>query len=514
MRLMHALAKVGGNTTLSRILGFVRDLVFARLFGANEMTDAFFVAFKIPNFLRRLFAEGAFSVAFVPVLSEYKATRSFADLKTFVDHIASTLGLVLLIVSVVGVLAAPLLIALFAPGWYFGDGGDADLAADMLRLTFPYLLFISLTAFAGGIFNTHNQFGIPSFTPVLLNLVLIACAYWLSPFVDPPIMSLAWGVLIAGIAQFTFQLPFLYRLKLLPNFTKPTFKDEGISRVLKLMAPAIFGVSVTQLNLLLDTLIASFLQKGSISWLYYSDRLMEFPVGILGVALGTVILPNLSRKHAESSPREFSVMLDWALRWAVLLGIPAAVGLLVLAGPLIATLFQSDVFDAHDVQMARLSLMAYSCGLIPFMMIKVLAPGFYAQQDTKTPVKIAIVAMVVNMVMNLILMQFLQHTGLALATSIAAAVNATLLFRILRKREIYQPPSGWPLLLLRAAIAAAVMGGMLYWLAGPLQQWLVSDWVWQTSHLAAWVITGAVTYFATLAVVGVRVRDFRGREVE
>jgi len=513
VRLMHALAKVGGNTTLSRIFGFVRDLVFARLFGANEMTDAFFVAFKIPNFLRRLFAEGAFSVAFVPVLSEYKATRSFEDLKTFVDHIASTLGLVLLIVSVIGVLAAPLLIALFAPGWYFGNGGDADLAADMLRLTFPYLLFISLTAFAGGILNTHNQFGIPAFTPVLLNLVLIGCAYWLSPFVDPPIMSLAWGVLIAGIAQFTFQLPFLYRLKLLPKFTKPTFRDEGITRVLKLMAPAIFGVSVTQLNLLLDTLIASFLQKGSISWLYYADRLMEFPVGILGVALGTVILPNLSRKHAESSSQEFSAMLDWALRWAVLLGIPSAVGLLVLAGPLIATLFQSDVFDAHDVQMARLSLMAYSCGLVPFMVIKVLAPGFYAQQDTKTPVKIAIVAMVVNMVMNLILMQFLQHAGLALATSIAAAVNATLLFRILRKREIYQPPSGWLLLLLRAGIAAGVMGGALYWLAGPLQQWLVSDWVWQAGHLAAWVIAGAVTYFVVLAVVGVRVRDFRGREV-
>ncbi|MEN8213394.1 MAG: murein biosynthesis integral membrane protein MurJ [Pseudomonadota bacterium] len=510
---MHALAKVGGNTTLSRILGFVRDLVFARLFGANEMTDAFFVAFKIPNFLRRLFAEGAFSVAFVPVLSEYKTTRSFEDLKTFVDHVASTLGLILLIVSVIGVLGAPLLIALFAPGWYFGDSGNAELAAEMLRLTFPYLLFISLTAFAGGILNTHNQFGIPAFTPVLLNLVLIACAYWLSPLVDPPIMSLAWGVLFAGIAQFAFQLPFLARLKLLPKFTTPTFRDEGISRVLRLMAPAIFGVSVTQLNLLLDTLIASFLQKGSISWLYYSDRLMEFPVGILGVALGTVILPNLSKKHAESSPREFSAMLDWAMRWAVLLGIPAAVGLLVLAGPLIATLFQSDVFDAQDVRMARWSLMAYSCGLIPFMMIKVLAPGFYAQQDTKTPVKIAIVAMVVNMVMNIILMQFLQHAGLALATSIAATVNATLLFRILRKREIYQPPRGWLLLLLRAGIAAAVMGGMLLWLAGPLQQWLDAGWQWKVGHIALWVTAGAALYFATLAVVGIRVRDFRAQQV-
>lgn len=510
---MHALAKVGGNTTLSRILGFARDLVFARLFGANEMTDAFFVAFKIPNFLRRLFAEGAFSVAFVPVLSEYKTTRGFDELKSFVDHVASTLGLVLLSISLLGVLGAPLLIALFAPGWYFGGGGNAELAGEMLRLTFPYLLFISLTAFAGGILNTHNQFGIPAFTPVLLNLVLIACAYGLSPFVDPPIMSLAWGVLFAGIAQFAFQLPFLYRLKLLPDFTRPTFSDEGISRVLKLMAPAIFGVSVTQLNLLLDTLIASFLQKGSISWLYYSDRLMEFPVGILGVALGTVILPNLSKKHAESSPQEFSSMIDWAMRAAVLLGIPAAVGLMVLAGPLIATLFQSEIFDAEDVRMARLSLIAYSCGLMPFMAIKVLAPGFYARQDTKTPVKIAVVAMVVNMVMNLILMQFLQHAGLALATSIAAAVNATLLYLGLRSREVYRPPSDWPRLLLQTAVAAAVMGGCLYWLAGPLHTWLVADWTWKTGHLVLWVISGAAIYFAALAAVGVRLADFRGQRL-
>jgi len=446
---------VGGNTLLSRVLGFMRDLVFAQVFGANAQTDAFFVAFKIPNFLRRLFAEGAFATAFVPVLTEYKTTREFSDLKTFVDHVAGTLGVVLLGVTLLGVVGAPVLIVIFAPG-FIDEPEKQALATEMLRLTFPYLLFISLTAFAGGVLNSHGRFGIPAFTPVLLNLVLIAAALWLSPLMDQPILALAWGVLIAGITQFVFQLPFLNQLKLLPRLRFAP-KDEGVRRVGRLMLPALFGVSVTQLNLLLDTLIASFLVSGSISWLYYSDRLMEFPQGILGVAIGTVILPGLARKHAEKSHESFSHMLDWGMRWIFLFGLPSAVGLMLLAGPMIATLFQSAVFSAHDVQMAQRSLWAYSLGLMPFMFIKVLAPGYYSRQDTKTPVKIAVIAMVTNMVLNIALVFPLQHAGLALATSMAAALNAFLLYKGLRKIDVYRPVAGWLWLSWRVVVSCLSM---------------------------------------------------------
>ncbi|WP_428609568.1 murein biosynthesis integral membrane protein MurJ [Sedimenticola sp.] len=505
--MFRSLAKVGSNTLLSRILGFIRDLVVAHIFGANAGTDAFFVAFKIPNFLRRLFAEGAFAVAFVPVLTEYKERRSFDDLKRFVDHVAGTLGGVLLAVTLAGVLGAPVLAMIFAPG-FIGAEGKLDLAVDMLRLTFPYLLFISLTAFAGGILNAHGRFGIPAFTPVFLNVSLISCAIWLAPQMDQPIMALAWGVLLAGILQLLFQIPFLRHLRLLPRFRFAP-GDEGVRRIGKLMLPALFGVSVTQLNLLLDTLIASFLVSGSISWLYYSDRLMEFPLGILGVGLATVILPNLSKKHATESPEGFSYVIDWALRWGLLLGLPAAVGLFVLAGPMIATLFQSSLFDATDVIMSRRSLMAYSLGLLSFILIKVLAPGYYSRQDTRTPVKIAVIAMIANMVMNIILVFPLAHAGLALATSLSATLNAFLLFRGLRKAEVYRPEAGWPLLILRGVTASAVMGGLLYWGVGDLASWMEgSTWdkVWR---LLVWVMAGIGSYFAVLALLGIGPRHFR-----
>ncbi|MES9846266.1 MAG: murein biosynthesis integral membrane protein MurJ [Candidatus Sedimenticola sp. PURPLELP] len=503
------LAKVGSNTMLSRILGFIRDLVFAHVFGANAGTDAFFVAFKIPNFLRRLFAEGAFSVAFVPVLSEYKVKRSFDELKQFVDHVAGTLAGVLLAVTLVGVLGAPVIVSLFGGGFLVrGEMATFWLTSDMLRLTFPYLLFISLTAFAGGILNTHNRFGVPAFTPVLLNLSLIGCAFWLAPLMDTPIKALAWGVLIAGIVQFLFQLPFLHQLKLLPAFRFAP-KDEGVRRIGKLMLPALFGVSVTQVNLLLDTLIASFLQEGSISWLYYSDRLVELPVGVLGVALATVILPSLSKKHAADSQEGFSATLDWALRWALLLGLPAAVGLLLLSGPMIATLFQSSVFDARDVAMSQRSLMAYSLGLMPFILIKIFAPGFYARQDTRTPVKIAVIAMVTNMVLNLILVFPLAHAGLALATALSASLNALLLYRGLRGEGVYQPPKGWPGLLLKAGVASLVMGAVLFWLGGELQLWLELDSWSRVSRLLVAVFSGAAAYFAALFLMGIRGRHFK-----
>ncbi len=505
--MFKSLAKVGSNTMLSRVLGFVRDLVFAHIFGANAGTDAFFVAFKIPNFLRRLFAEGSFSVAFVPVLVEYKAKRTFEELQLFVGNVAGTLGGILLLVTTLGVLGSPVLVMIFAPG-FIGVEGKMVLAADMLRLTFPYLLFISLTAFAGSILNSYDRFGIPAFTPVLLNVVLIASALWLSPMMDRPIVALAWGVLLAGIVQFLFQLPFLKQLGLLPRF-RFTPKDEGVRRIVQLMLPAIFGVSVTQLNLLLDTLIASFLTDGSISWLYYSDRLMEFPLGILGVGLATVILPSLSHKHATESPDGFSHTLNWALRWVLLLGVPCAVGLFMLAGPMIATLFQSKVFLASDVAMAQRSLMAYSIGLFPFIMIKVLAPGFYARQDTKTPVKIAVLAMVTNMVFNIILVFPLAHAGLALATTLSACLNAGLLFRSLRRDGVFQPEAGWLSLILRGLAAAAAMGVVLYLLAGDLTGWMgVGTWdkIWR---LALLICAGAGVYGVILWLLGIRIKHFR-----
>ncbi len=507
--MLKSLTTVGGNTMLSRVLGFIRDLVLARMFGADAATDAFFVAFKIPNFLRRLFAEGAFATAFVPVLMEYKEQRSHDELKALVDHVAGTLGLVLLVVSFLGVLAAPLLVSVFAFGWVMeGATEKLELAAQMLRLTFPYLLFISLTAFAGGILNAHNRFAVPAFTPVLLNLCLIGAALWLSPMFDQPVVALAWGVLIAGVAQFAFQLPFLHRLQLFPAF-RPAPRHEGVSRIMKLMVPALFAVSVVQINLLLDTVLASFLQTGSISWLYYSDRLMEFPQGVLGVALATVILPGLSRRHADGDPRAFSQTLDWGLRTTVLLGTPAATGLAVLSAPMIATLFLSGNFDPLDVRMASLSLMAYSVGLLAFILIKVLAPGYYARQDTRTPVRIGLIAMGVNMLFNLALIFPLQHAGLALATSLSAFVNAGLLYRGLRKRGVYHPGSEWKTLWLKVLLSCAVMGGVLGWGVPALDMWIAAGFLLRAGWLALWVGVGMVVYLGCLYVMGIRPRHLR-----
>ncbi|WP_087959762.1 murein biosynthesis integral membrane protein MurJ [endosymbiont of Ridgeia piscesae] len=501
-------ATVGSNTMISRILGFVRDLVLARMFGADATTDAFFVAFKIPNFLRRLFAEGAFSLAFVPVLTEYRSQRSEQELKAFVDMMAGTLGVVLLLTTLLGVVAAPLLVMIFAPGFLSDGDGKYELAVEMLHLTFPYLFFISLTAFAGGVLNAHHRFGAPAFTPVLLNLSLIGCALWLSPMMDQPIVALAWAVLLAGGVQFMFQLPFLYQIRMIPR-PRVAFHDRGVIRVMKLMVPALFGVSVSQLNLLLDTLIASFLVSGSISWLYYSDRLMEFPVGILGVALGTVILPNLSRKHAEKSPQEFSDTLDWALRVTVLLGVPAAVGLFVLAGPTLATLFHSEAFTAQDVLMSSYSLMAYAPGLMAIMLIKILAPGFYARQDTRTPVRIGILAMAANMLFNLLLVFPLDHAGLALATTISSSLNAWLLYRGLREQSIYTPRPGWPGIWLRASMAAFAMGALLLWGVGSLDLWLGQGTWTRIVHLTFFIASGGVLYFVVLYISGIRLHHFR-----
>ena len=432
--LMRSGLVVSAMTMLSRVMGLVRDVVVATFLGAGNGSDAFFVAFKIPNFLRRLFAEGAFNQAFVPVLSEYSTQRTKQEIRELLNAVAGSLTALLALITALAMLGAPWLVWLFAPGF----GRDPDklaMTADMLRLTFPYLLLISLTAFSGSVLNTWNRFAVPAFTPVLLNISLIGAALLLMPLMEEPAMALAWGVLIAGAAQLAFQVPFLLRLGLLPT-PWPNFAHDGVKRILKLMAPALFGVSVSQINLLLDTVLASLLAVGSVSWLYYSDRLVELPLGVFGVAIGTIILPALSKRHAEQSTEHFSAMLDWAIRVVLLLGVPAALALAVLAEPFLITLFHYGAMTDNDIQMAAMSLRAYAFGLVAFMLIKVLAPGFFARQDTKTPVKVGIIAMVANMLFNLLLIWPLAHAGLALATALSAFLNAGLLGYLLYRQQV------------------------------------------------------------------------------
>ncbi|UCE89375.1 MAG: murein biosynthesis integral membrane protein MurJ [Pseudomonadota bacterium] len=514
MGLLRSTAVVSGSTLVSRVLGFVRDVVFARFFGAGLETDAFFVAFKIPNFLRRLFAEGAFSQAFVPVLSEYKTRREQAEVVDLSRHVAGMLAGVLILVTVFAVLASPLLVLVFASGWV--DQADKSaLTAYMLRITFPYLLFMSLTALAGSILNTYGRFAIPAITPVLLNVSLISAAIWVAPRMEEPVLALAWGVFVAGLAQLFFQLPAVARLGLL-RWPRWNWHHEGVQRVFRLMLPGIFGSSVAQINLLFDTWLATWLVTGSVSWLYYSDRLVEFPLGVFGIALATVILPSLSETHARSDPGAFSRTLDWALRWVLIIGTPATVSLVILAGPIISTLFQNGEFTAHDVRMASLSLMAYAVGLQGFILVKVLAPGYFARQDTRTPVRVGVAAMLLNMVLNVTFVLVLlkidfpgPHAGLALATAIAAFFNAGLLLRGLRRSGVFRAQPGWLRLFLQVLGATVVMGALVMWLAGDLTRWTqapVLERVWQ---LVLCVGVGGTAYFAALWLAGLRPGEIR-----
>ena len=489
-------------TTLSRVFGLLRDVVIATLFGPGAGVDAFIVAFRIPNFLRRLFAEGGFSQAFVPVLSEYKEQRSDKEVRALLDETSASLGLVLFAVTVVGVLAAPILVYVFAPG-FSGEPEKQLLAGDMLRITFPYILFISLTAMAAGVLNTYGQFAVPAFTPVLLNLVLISFAIWLAPQLAEPVQALAWAVLVAGVLQLLFQLPFLKRFGMLP---RPGFKrdPDGVRRILKLMLPTLFAVSITQINLLIDTVIASFLVSGSISWLYFSDRLMEFPLGVFGVALATVILPSLSKQHASGEQAQYSATMDWALKLVFLIAIPAALGLALLAGPMLTTLFQYRAFTAMDVEMSAQSLVAYSLGLPAFIFIKILASGFFSRQDTLSPVKIGVVAMLSNVILNLLLVGPLAHAGLALATSLSAFINAGLLFFLLRRKDYYQPSTGWWRYLLKIVVAVSIMAVLLYSTAPVLETWLQWDVYHRAGNLLLWIGTGALVYFISLILLGIR----------
>ena len=495
---------VSSMTLISRILGFVRDMLIARIFGVDVATDAFFVAFKIPNFLRRLFAEGAFAHAFIPVLADYKEQGSKADLKVFVDKTAGTLAGILMLLTLIGVVVAPVLILLLAPGFAW-QGSQYDLAVLLLKITFPYLLFISLVAFAGAILNAHDQFAIPALTPIFLNISMIIAAIWVAPLMEQPIVALAWGVFAAGIIQVCFQIPALMRLGLLPRF-RWGYNDPGVKKTIRLMLPAIFSVSVTQINLLLDTLVASFLTVGSVSWLYYSDRLVEFPLGMLGLALGTVILPKLAKDYAMEDKKVFSYSLDWGLRLALLIGMPATIGLILLAEPMLSTLFQYNEFSWNDVYYAGLSLKAYAVGLLGYLLIKVLVPGFTARQDMKTPVRYGFYAMLVSLGLDVVLVFPLAHAGLALATSLGAFFNAALLLYQLLKKNIYRPVKGWWVFSLRVLLASASMSIVLYYFvdANWWNQWHSVD---RVINLFKWILIGLLTYTATLVLTGLKLRD-------
>lgn len=511
MNLLNALARVSSLTMVSRILGFVRDMIIARVFGASAATDAFFVAFKLPNLLRRIFAEGAFSQAFVPILAEYKQTRSPEATRDFVQHVAGMLTFALTVVTALGVLAAPWIIYATATG-FTQNPDKAALASDLLRVMFPYILFISLSSFVGSILNTYHKFSIPAFTPCLLNISFIVAALYFVPYFDPPIMALAWAVFVGGILQLAFQLPWLAKQGFL-KMPKLDFKNAAVLRVITKMGPAIFAASVTQISLIISTIFASFLQTGSITWMYYADRMTELPTGVLGVALGTILLPTLSKYAKGRDPQEFSKLLDWGLRLCFLLSAPAAVALTVIAFPLLSTLFMSEGFTVHDVTMTQKALMAYSFCIIGQIMVKVLAPAFYAQQNIKTPVKIALFTLVITQIMNFAFIGPLQHVGLSLAVGLGACLNAGLLFFLLRKYKIYQPGSGWPSFLIRLAAALIVLGGGL-WAA---IEYIPMDWVhahrWQKAlQLLGLIALGATLYFATLGLLGFRPRDFKRSE--
>lgn len=512
MNLLKVLAAVSSMTFISRVLGFVRDAIIARVFGAGLMTDAFFVAFKIPNLLRRLFAEGAFAQAFVPILSEYKNQRGERETRMLLDHVSALLALALFVVSVIGVLAAPAIIYVTAPG-FAATPEKYQLAVDLLRITFPYILFISLTAFAGGILNTYSRFSVPAFTPVLLNLSFIGFALWAAPYFDPPVLALAWAVFAGGVLQLAFQVPFLVRLKLLPRF-KLSFSDKGVSRVLRQMGPAVFGVSVGQVSLVINNIFASFLVTGSVSWLYYADRLMEFPTGMLGVALGTILLPSLSKHYATSSAEQYSRLLDWGLRITLLLAVPAAAALAVLAVPLVTTLFQYGAFSAADTLATRDAVIAYSVGLVALILVKVLAPGFYARQNIKTPVKIAIVSLLATQALNLVLIWPLKHAGLALAISLGAWINAALLYVLLRRGGVYRLQPGWGMFGLKLALAVYAMAAVIWLAAGSSSEWLAASASDRVARLAGIVALGAIAYFAALWALGFRLRDFNQRAAE
>ena len=532
--LLRSTAVFSAMTLISRVSGLVRDQVYAGVFGANPAMDAFLVAFRIPNFLRRLSAEGSFSMAFVPVLSEYRERRDHAAVKELVDRVAGTLLAVLLVLTALAVLAAPWVIRVFAPG-FDPAGAQGQLATDMLRITFPYLLFISMASLAGGVLNSYQRFAVPALSPVLMNLAMITAALALAPRMQQPVMALAWGVLVAGVLQLGFQLPWLARLGLLP---RPRWgaAHEGVRRVMRLMVPTLFGSSVAQLNLLLNTVVASMLIGGSVTWLYLGDRLLEFPLGMFGVAIGAVILPHLSRRHAAADPGGYSKALDWGLRLCLMIAVPACLGLMLCAEALVATLFQHGRFTAYDTRMAQLTVVALSTALPAFLLVKVLAPAFFSRQDTRTPVKAGVVAVLANLAAIAVFLALLltlteagrtawsqgggelgaalkalpgAHGCLALATAVAGWTNALQLWWFLRRARVFKPEPGWGRFARQLLVASAAMVVVVLALLSAWDGWTGWHWSERVWKLAVLVGAGALSYAAVLWLQGIRPRHLR-----
>jgi putative peptidoglycan lipid II flippase len=512
MNLLRILATVSSLTMVSRVLGYVRDFFIARVFGAGLATDAFFVAFKLPNLLRRLFAEGAFSQAFVPLLAEHKH-RDEHEAKRLIDAVSTLLFLVLALTAALGVAAAPVIVYVTAPGFALDPEKPFELTVALLRVTFPYILFISLVSLSAGILNTWNRFSVPAITPALLNVSFIVGAAFFAQHFDPPVMVLAWAVLLGGILQLAFQVPFLLKLRLVPRW-RIDLSHPGLRRVMLLMLPAAFGVSVSQVSLVLNQIFASFLKSGSVSWLYYADRLMELPAGVLGVAVGTILLPSLSKYHAAANAEEYSRLLDWGLRITVLLAVPAAAALALLALPLITMLFQYGRFSAGDAWMTRQALVAYSVGLVGMILVKILAPGFYARQNVATPVKIGVLTLVATQLMNLAFIGPLKHAGLALAIGLGACLNALLLYLMLRRQRIYVPQPGWPVFALKVLASVGFMAIVLFSTMGEASWWLGAPWQHKVPAVLGLVLLGAAAYGACLLAFGFRPRDFSRRAAE
>ncbi len=512
MALWRSTIIVSAMTMLSRVLGLVRDIVLLNVFGAGKDFDTFVVAFRIPNFFRRLFAEGAFSQAFIPVLTEYKTSKTHAEVQILISRVFGCLLMAMSLLTFVAMVAAPAIIYLYAPGFH-NDPEKFDLAVDMFRLTIPYLMFMSLTAFASSILNSYGSFASPAFSPVLLNIAMIAGAWWLTPFMAEPIMALGWAVVVAGVLQLAIQIPELWKKNLLIP-PKVDFKHEGVDRILKLMLPALFGVSVTQINLLLNTIWASFMQDGSVSWLYSAERMTELPLGLIGVAIGTVILPSLSARHAEQDQAKFKSMIDWAAKIIMLVGIPASIALFMLSTPIIQALFQRGEFTLEDTHMTALALQCMSAGVISFMLIKVFAPGFYAQQDTKTPVRVGLMAVATNAILNVVFIGFFklidwhaEHMALALASSGSALVNAGMLYFYLHKRNIYRFGAHWKKLGFQFLVAnitmIAALAYALTWYQGDIAQWL------RIAEVVGLCVLGVAAYVIGLLITGFRPRHLK-----
>lgn len=502
MKLLRSLATVSGMTLLSRISGFARDVVVTHAFGAGAATDAFWVAFRIPNLFRRLVGEGSFSLAFVPVLAEYKKTGDPAALKALIDRVAGALCAVLSILTAAGLLIA------FALNRSVASSPKDELTSAMALLTFPYIFFISLTAFSGAILNSFGRFAVPAITPVLLNLSMIAAAIWLAPLLAVPVTALAWGVLLAGVLQLLVQIPALKSLGLLPRL-KLDLADPGVRKIGALMLPTLFGSSVAQVNVIISTAIAYTLIDGSVTWLSLTDRLLEFPLGLFGVALGTVILPHLASKHVEGSTAAFARTLDWGLRLALLIALPSTLGLFFLSEAILCAVFQYGQFSAHDSHMASISLQALTLGLPGFVLLKVLAPGFFARQDAKTPVRVGLFALALNTVLNFVLVHWAldigfkaPHAALALSAAIGASVNAGLLFYLLKRRGVFVFEPEFFGFLWRLLLAALALTAVLLWLAPDLDAWQRLGAVARVTQLTIVITAGVAAFAGVLLLTG------------